>query len=69
LPVSRVEETRDAEAILFDARVMGEPLRGRFTGGAAGTRWYYRELAGIFAAAMPGRLADRLSRAAEEFAG
>lgn len=69
LLVSLADKTHNAEAILFDYRVMGEALWARFTGGAEGTRWYYGALAAIFAAVLPGRLSDRLSRASEEFAG
>jgi hypothetical protein len=32
-----------------------------------GTRWYYAELAAVFAQAMPGRLSDRLQRAVTAF--
>ena len=56
-----------AAAILFDYRVLGDALWGRFNGGAEGTRWYYQSLANIFSEAMPGRLSDRLSRAATAF--
>lgn len=67
LLVSLADKTHNAEAILFDYRILGDGLWPRFNGGAAGTRWYYQSLAGIFTAAMPGRLADRLERAAAAF--
>jgi (p)ppGpp synthase/HD superfamily hydrolase len=67
LLVSLADKTHNAEAILFDYRVLGDALWGRFNGGAAGTRWYYRSLANIFSEVMPGRLSDRLSRAATAF--
>jgi (p)ppGpp synthase/HD superfamily hydrolase len=68
LLVSLADKTHNAEAILFDYRVLGDRLWDRFNGGRAGTRWYYGALADIFAKAMPGRLADRLTRATAEFA-
>jgi (p)ppGpp synthase/HD superfamily hydrolase len=68
LLVSLADKVHNAEAILFDYRVMGEELWLRFNGGAEGTRWYYRELAGVFSHAMPtNRLSDRLSRAVADF--
>ncbi len=67
LLVSLADKTHNAEAILFDYRVLGDPLWGRFNGGADGTRWYYTALADVFSDAMPGRLSDRLLRAAEAF--
>jgi ABC-type uncharacterized transport system substrate-binding protein len=67
--VSLADKTHNAEAILFDYRVLGDSLWDRFNGGADGTRWYYGELANCFALAMPGALSDRLSRAAQAFSG
>ncbi len=67
LLVSLADKTHNAEAILFDYRVLGDELWERFNGGAEGTRWYYRSLANIFSEKMPGRLSDRLSRAATAF--
>lgn len=68
LLVSLADKTHNAEAILFDYRVLGDQLWQRFTGGAAGTRWYYNALAEVFLQALPGRLSDRLSRAVAAFA-
>ena len=67
LLVSLADKTHNAEAILFDYRVLGATLWDRFNGGADGTRWYYGALASCFAHAMPGRLSDRLSRAVKAF--
>ena len=67
LLVSLADKTHNAEAVLFDYRVLGDALWGRFTGGADGTRWYYQTLAEFFSRAMPGGLSDRLSRATSEF--
>jgi (p)ppGpp synthase/HD superfamily hydrolase len=67
LLVSLADKTHNAEAILFDYRVLGDALWDRFNGGAAGTRWYYQSLANVFSEAMPGRLSDRLSRAVTAF--
>jgi (p)ppGpp synthase/HD superfamily hydrolase len=68
LLVSLADKTHNAEAILFDYRVLGDGLWSRFDGGDAGTRWYYAALAETFAEKMPGRLSDRLSRAVAGFA-
>jgi (p)ppGpp synthase/HD superfamily hydrolase len=67
LLVSLADKTHNAEAILFDYRVLGDPLWDRFNGGADGTRWYYGALAGVFSEKMPGPLSDRLSRAVVAF--
>jgi (p)ppGpp synthase/HD superfamily hydrolase len=69
LLVSLADKTHNAEAILYDYRVLGDALWSRFNGGADGTRWYYQSLAEIFSEVMPGRLSDRLSRAAMAFSG
>jgi len=61
------DKTHNAEAILFDYRIMRDAPWDRFNGGAAGTRWYYHSLANIFCEVMPGRLSDRLSRAVTAF--
>lgn len=68
LLVSLADKTHNAEAILFDYRSIGDALWQRFNGGAEGTRWYYQSLARIFSQVLPGRLSDRLARAATEFA-
>jgi (p)ppGpp synthase/HD superfamily hydrolase len=69
LLVSLADKTHNAEAILFDYRVLGDSLWDRFNGGADGTRWYYGALAKCFARSMPDcRLSDRLTRAVEAFA-
>jgi (p)ppGpp synthase/HD superfamily hydrolase len=67
LLVSLADKTHNAEAILYDYRVLADALWDRFNGGAMGTRWYYRSLAEIFSEVMPGPLSDRLSRAAAAF--
>lgn len=67
LLVSLADKTHNAEAILYDYRVLGDQLWSRFNGGAEGTRWHYSELANVFAKAMPGPLANRLKRATAEF--
>jgi (p)ppGpp synthase/HD superfamily hydrolase len=67
LLVSLADKTHNAEAILSDYRVLNDGVWDRFKGGAIGTRWYYQSLANIFSEVMPGRLSDRLSRAATAF--
>jgi len=53
LLVSLADKTHNAEAILFDYRVLGDRLWERFNGGADGTRWYYSAVAEVFSKAMP----------------
>lgn len=67
LLVSLADKTHNAEAILFDYRVLGDRIWERFNGGAGGTRWYYNALSEVFSKAMPGRLSDRLSRSVAAF--
>ena len=67
LLVSLADKTHNAEAILFDYRVLGDELWPRFNGGADGTRWYYNALAEVFPKVMPGRLTDRFARAVTGF--
>jgi len=69
LLVSLADKTHNAEAILFDYRVLGDSLWDRFNGGAVGTRWYYSALADVFSGAMPGLLSDRMARAVAGFSG
>ena len=69
LLVSLADKAHNAEAILFDYRVLGDPLWQRFNGGAEGTRWYYGALTDVFSQTVPGRLSDRLSRAVADFSG
>lgn len=67
LLVSLADKVHNAEAILADYRELGDDLWPRFTGGAVGTRWYYRALSEIFAAKMQGRLSIRLANAVVGF--
>lgn len=63
LLVSLADKVANAEAILHDHLTVGDDVWERFTGKRAGTRWYYAQLASIFAKRLPGPLADRLGRA------
>ncbi len=65
--VSLADKTHNAEAIFFDYRDLGDTLWPRFSGGADGTRWYYRALFVQFSKSDPGRLSERLGRAVEGF--
>lgn len=69
LLVSLADKTHNAEAILFDYQNIGDKLWGRFSGGADGTRWYYRALAKVFHEKLPGQLQKRMSRAVQGFDG
>lgn len=61
------EKVDNAEAILDDYRATGDELWDRFAGKRDGTIWYYRSLTAIFADALPGRLANHLSRTVAAF--
>ncbi|MBM3628901.1 MAG: HD domain-containing protein [Alphaproteobacteria bacterium] len=65
--VSLADKTHNAEAIAMDFHALGDAVWSRFTGGADGTRWYYRTLAGIFREVLPGPLAERHARAVASF--
>lgn len=62
LLVSLADKVHNARSILFDLTACGPSVWDRFTGGRDGSLWYYGELARIFAAVMPGPLADELGR-------
>jgi len=64
--VSAADKLHNARAILGDYRAIAEALWGRFTGGRAGTLWYYRALADTFRKLGPGRLAEELNRVVSE---
>ncbi|MBT3371272.1 MAG: HD domain-containing protein [Rhodospirillaceae bacterium] len=68
LLVVLADKTHNAEAIVADYRILGEPVWDRFNGGPQGTRWYYRTLAEAFPETLPRQLLDRLSRAVDGFA-
>ena len=69
LLVSLADKAHNAGAILRDHQVLGDALWDRFTGGREGTIWYYRSLSAVFDKAMPGALAEQLSRTVGQFAG
>ena len=69
LLVSLADKTHNAEAILFDYLHLGDELWDRFSGGAEGTRWYYRSLARVFREKLPGPLQQRMARAVAGFGG
>ena len=64
--VSAADKLYNAQAILRDYYRVGETLWNRFTGGRAGTLWYYRELANAFHTFGPRALADELDRVVRE---
>jgi len=49
--VSMCDKLHNARAILSDLRVHGDALWSRFTGGRAGSLWYYRALVETYGAA------------------
>ncbi|GLH75556.1 hypothetical protein SSBR45G_04640 [Bradyrhizobium sp. SSBR45G] len=67
LLVSLADKVDPAEAIAKDYHDVGEAVWSRFSGGRAGTIWYYRTLSGIFDEALPGSLARQLARTVAAF--
>lgn len=64
--VSASDKLHNLRCVLADYRRAGEALWDRFSGGRAGTLWYYRELARSFATFGPAPLAEELRRAMDE---
>jgi len=62
LLISLADKVDNAEAILHDYLHLGDSLWSRFTGGRAGTLWYYRTLSTIFDRTLPCALTNELSR-------
>jgi (p)ppGpp synthase/HD superfamily hydrolase len=60
--VSCADKLHNARAIVSDLRVLGDALFDRFTGGKAGTLWYYGALADTFLQRGERRLAGELDR-------
>jgi (p)ppGpp synthase/HD superfamily hydrolase len=66
LEVSLADKTHNASAINADLRAHGDAVWDRFTGGKAGSLWYYRALADAFAVLVPGIAAQRFAREVAE---
>jgi GTP pyrophosphokinase len=64
--VSAADKLDNSRAILADYRQVGEALWKRFTGGKAGTLWYYRSLVQAFREAGSNPLIDELDRVVSE---
>lgn len=61
LLVSACDKLHNARAIATDLRTHGPAVFTRFKAGQAGTLWYYRALADLFARRLPGPLARELN--------
>ena len=66
LLVSAADKLYNARAVLDDHRLVGEAIWDRFTGGRAGTLWYYRAVAHTFDAAFA-ELPDKARHAFPHF--
>ncbi len=64
--VSAADKLDNARAILADYRRVGEEIWNRFTGGKAGTLWYYRALLKVFRENGSSPLIDELERVVSE---
>ena len=62
LRVSAADKLHNARAILADLRAIGPAIWARFTGGQAGTLWYYRALVGAYLARGSDPIAEELDR-------
>jgi GTP pyrophosphokinase len=61
LLVSAADKLHNARSIVSDARAQGLSVFERFNAGRDGTVWYYTELASVFTARIPGKLANELA--------
>ena len=64
--VSAADKLHNVRALVDDYREHGESLWDRFSGGRAGTLWYYRAVADALASALPCPLVQKLERAVSE---
>jgi GTP pyrophosphokinase len=64
--VSAADKLHNARSILADYRVLGEATWDRFTGGKAGTLWYYHALVDAFRAAGSTPLVEELARVVDD---
>ncbi|HPB76997.1 MAG TPA: HD domain-containing protein, partial [Chromatiaceae bacterium] len=62
LLVSACDKLTNLQAILLDLTEIGEAVWARFTGGKAGSLWYYAELVAAFAGRVPLPLEQALRR-------
>jgi GTP pyrophosphokinase len=60
--VSAADKLHNARAILRDLRRDGDTRWAKFSGGRAGTLWYYRALVGAYQSAGSGELIEELDR-------
>ena len=63
LLISCADKLHNARAIVGDLRTHGLAVFDRFTGGVAGTIWYYASLAEVFARRLPSPLSAELGLA------
>ena len=66
LLVSAADKLHNARAICTDMRTHGDKVFERFTGGKAGTLWYYATLSKAFSRLLPGALAVELAETVTE---
>lgn len=64
--VAAADKLHNARAILGDYRLHGEALWQRFSGGRAGTLWYYGALREAFLETGPEAIAEELARVVTE---
>lgn len=64
--VSAADKLHNARALLRIYRAEGDPIFERYSGGKAGTLWYYRALVNVFQGAGPRAIADELDRVVAE---
>lgn len=64
--VSMADKLHNARSILADLRVLGDQLWTRFSGGRAGTLWYYRALVEAYSANGSHPLVEELDRVVSE---
>ncbi len=64
--VAAADKLHNVRSLVDDYSEHGESLWDRFSGGRAGTLWYYRAVADALASALPGPLLQKLEAAVAE---
>jgi GTP pyrophosphokinase len=60
--VTAADKLHNVRGLLDDYRSRGESLWSHFSGGKAGTLWYYRSVVTVLQNASPGELVEKLDR-------
>jgi (p)ppGpp synthase/HD superfamily hydrolase len=64
--VTAADKLHNTRSLVDDYRELGESLWDRFSGGRAGTLWYYRAVVDLLISLLPGSLVEKLDSAVSE---